>query len=328
MSSHDADTPKTTITSLPTELIVRIVRLSTPKPSWDNATERSAHLRNLALVCRAFRGPAQEELFRHVILPSLAASRAFVAVLKSRAGARFASTPRSLRVGTDGEKTINQDKIAIPFIAKRCSRLESMWLLNVDALDIAAVTSGTGLRELFCYGCRFGTSLHDQKLEASPLVRLGINGCFDLEFLDPDYLPNLKSFDSSRVPDHQGGNLCAFTNSLGGQLSSLCIDSLSHRGFMPGVDIAPKSLTNLLILDIRLPDIDIPSLLSSIPSCIRHLRAQRSREHSMAATHYVWASNFVENYLEESKFPCLDGLEHYRCGTDDFGRRLLVAKML
>ncbi|KAL8283786.1 hypothetical protein RQP46_005218 [Phenoliferia psychrophenolica] len=144
MSASSEVTPKTTITSLATELIVKIVRLSSPRPSWDNATERSAHLRSLALVCRDFRGPAQEELFRHVVLPSVAASRLFVAVLKSRAGARFTSTPRSLRAGTGAMTWINQRGLAISDIVERCSRLESMWLLNVDGLDVAAVTSGTG----------------------------------------------------------------------------------------------------------------------------------------------------------------------------------------
>ncbi|KAL8283815.1 hypothetical protein RQP46_005247 [Phenoliferia psychrophenolica] len=142
MSSHNGDTPKTTITSLPTELVTRIVRLSSVKPSWDYSVERSEHLRNLALVCQAFRGPAQEELFRHVVLPSVAASRRFVALLKSRAGARFASTPRSLRMAASGRS--DQHKLAIPFITKRCSRLESMWFVMVDRLDVALVASGTG----------------------------------------------------------------------------------------------------------------------------------------------------------------------------------------
>ncbi|KAL8276702.1 hypothetical protein RQP46_010881 [Phenoliferia psychrophenolica] len=33
----------TTITSLPTELIIKIVLMSSPKPSWDNAVERLTH---------------------------------------------------------------------------------------------------------------------------------------------------------------------------------------------------------------------------------------------------------------------------------------------
>ncbi|KAL8283793.1 hypothetical protein RQP46_005225 [Phenoliferia psychrophenolica] len=145
MSSNKDGAYKTTLTSLPTELITRIVRLSSPKPSWDNATKRFKHLRNLALVCQAFRGPAQEELFRHVVLPSVAASRAFVAVLKSRAGARFASTPRSLRAGEwdeGGDDETDQHKFALSFIAKRCSRLESMYLRRIDPLDVVAVASG------------------------------------------------------------------------------------------------------------------------------------------------------------------------------------------
>ncbi|KAL8283797.1 hypothetical protein RQP46_005229 [Phenoliferia psychrophenolica] len=232
MSSNDDDTSKTTITSLPTELITRIVRLSSPKPSWDNAAERLKVLRGLALVCQAFRGPAQEELFRHVVLRSAAASRAFVAVLKSRAGARF----------------------AIPFITKRCMKLDSMWLLNIDRLDIAVVTSGTGAA------------------------------------------------------------LVAFANSVAAQLSSLCI-VFGWRGHgLVGLD--PKLLSNLCILDTRLPEPDIPHFLPFLPSNIRHLRAQASPL-SWHAPIKRSAPEVMDIYLEGSKYPCLKNLEHLRCGVDD-----------
>ncbi|KAL8283811.1 hypothetical protein RQP46_005243 [Phenoliferia psychrophenolica] len=89
MSSTDDSPLPTNIHSLATELITRIVHLSSPKPSWDNATERSTHLRNLSFVCQSFRGPAQDELFRHVVLRSITASQRFVAVLRSPAGARL-----------------------------------------------------------------------------------------------------------------------------------------------------------------------------------------------------------------------------------------------
>ena len=140
-------TPRTTVTYLPTELITHIVELSTPAPSWSTFTLRSTHLRSLALVSRAFRGPAQEELFRHVLLADVAASRLFIAVIKSRTGSRFASTARSLRVGTASHNPfvhLGQEKLGIPFILRRCPRLEDAYLTRVDEMDLAELTAGTG----------------------------------------------------------------------------------------------------------------------------------------------------------------------------------------
>ncbi|KAL8280965.1 hypothetical protein RQP46_006644 [Phenoliferia psychrophenolica] len=196
MSSNVAHTPRTTITSLPTELIVRIVRLSSPKPSWDDATERFKHLRNLALVCQALRAPAQEELFRHVVLRSVAASRAFVAVLKSRAGARFENTPRSLRAGTDGEKWIDQDKWALPDIVNRCWRLESMWLLRIGGVDVAALAaSRPGLKELFCFECVLFSAYRMKVPKARSLRRLGLIDCTNTPSIQGTSFPNVTSLD-------------------------------------------------------------------------------------------------------------------------------------
>ncbi|KAL8283792.1 hypothetical protein RQP46_005224 [Phenoliferia psychrophenolica] len=313
MSSNAEGNSKTTLTSLPTELITRIVRLSSPKPSWDNAIERFKLLRNLALVCRALRGPAQEELFRHVVLRSAVASRAFVAVLKSRAGARFASTPRSLRVETEGKERINQDKFAIPFIAKRCLKLESMWLLNIDSLDIAVVTSGTDLKELYCAGCDLVATLHSRRLEALSLTRLGFRDCPRTHNLNPKNFPTVKSLDAS-TPLQQGAALVAFANSVAAQLSSLCI-VFGWRGHgLVGLD--PKLLSNLCILDTRLPEPDIPHFLPFLPSNIRHLRAQASPL-SWHAPIKRSAPEVMDIYLEGSKYPCLKNLEHFRCGVDD-----------
>ncbi|KAL8283810.1 hypothetical protein RQP46_005242 [Phenoliferia psychrophenolica] len=222
MSSNDKDHLPTTINSLATELIIKIVRLSSPAPSWDNSVERFKHLRNLALVCRALRGPAQEELFRHVILPSLHAPQAFVAVVKSRAGARkFASIPRTLRAGPPTKK-YNQTTYAIHYITKHCSRLESIWLLNTDGLDVVALTSGTAVKELFCDGCRFIPPKPNQKGTASPLVRLGITNCSGVSSLKSHFLPQVQSLDASRPVDN--GSMYKLVNSLGGQLHSVCID--------------------------------------------------------------------------------------------------------
>ncbi|KAL8283801.1 hypothetical protein RQP46_005233 [Phenoliferia psychrophenolica] len=301
MSSNAEDTPKTTLTSLPTELITRIVRLSSPKPSWDNSVERSAHLRNLALVCRTLRGPAQEELFRHVVLPSVAASRAFVAVLKSRAGARFASTPRSLRAGVGGDDWIGQDKLALPFIVKRCSRLESLWLFEVDALDVARLVSGTVVKELYCVGCTLCAALRDRKLEAPALVRLGLSTCENLGYLDPGCFPKLKSLDTSifDLDPSEIIDLIAFLNSLGGQLSSLGTDCQDV-----GVPkIQSELFTSLRVLDIGLPLDDLPPFLNSIPSHIRHLRAQMWPLEDLHLTEYGWADKLITEHLGEDQYP-------------------------
>lgn len=145
---------KTTITSLPTELVTFIVALSAPPPDWTPA--RSAHLRSLALVSRSFRGPAQQELFRHVVLPTVAAARLYVAVLKSRTGAHFAASAKSLRAGTvsgkesfmDGE--VDEEKFGLPYITKRCLRLEQMFLVEIGPLDVELAAgpgaSATALR--------------------------------------------------------------------------------------------------------------------------------------------------------------------------------------
>ncbi|KAL8280964.1 hypothetical protein RQP46_006643 [Phenoliferia psychrophenolica] len=231
-----APSEEATIASLATELIIKIVRLSSPKPSWDNATERSAHLRNLALVCQVFREPAQEELFRHVVLRSVAASRLFVDVLKSDAGARFASTPRSLRV---------------------CSRLQSMWLLVIHSPDIVALVSGTDLKELFCFGCSFTIVPHGRGLEALQLTRLGIRHCYDSSFLDPTSFPNVKSLDVSLPGEVNIFDQYMFANSLGGQLSALCIGEADAAAQHIAVrfidsDVDPSRFKNLLILDSRL----------------------------------------------------------------------------
>ncbi|KAL8283808.1 hypothetical protein RQP46_005240 [Phenoliferia psychrophenolica] len=244
MSSNGENFTTATITSLPTELIVKIVRLSSPKPSWDTATERSTHLRNLALVCQAMRGPAQEELFRHIVLRSISASRLFVAVLKSRAGARFASTPRSLRAGVAGKDWIEQEKLALPYITKRCSRLESLWLFEVDALDVAGLVSGTD------------------------------------------------SYDGDVI------SLIEFVNSLGGQLSSLCINYQDVKGFR----IQSELLTSLQILDIGLPLDDLPPFLSSIPSHIRHFRAEPSQSEDPLLTDHAWATKLITQYLGDDKY--------------------------
>ncbi|KAL8283796.1 hypothetical protein RQP46_005228 [Phenoliferia psychrophenolica] len=312
MSSNDED--PTTINSLATELIIKIVRLSSPEASWDNATERSAHLRNLALVCRAFRGPAQEELFSHVVLRFPTASQLFVAVLKSRAGARFANTPRSLRAGVKYH-WIDQYRWEIPYITEHCSRLEHMWLLNIDRLDVPAVTSGTGIQGLYCFGCQFVTPSHGRKLvEARALSRLSLSGCEDLINLDPLSFPHLKYLDAITYPDFEDIDLIPFVNSLGSQLSALGIDRIdNYNGSY--VYIEPKVFSNLLALDIRIRLPDLARTLGSSPSHIRHLRVQ---DYS-GPTSCEWAQDFIHLIhlnFEESNHPCLQKLERLRYPTD------------
>ncbi|KAL8283787.1 hypothetical protein RQP46_005219 [Phenoliferia psychrophenolica] len=315
MSARGDNAPKTLITSLAAEIVTRIVRLSSPAPSWDNATERSTHLRNLALVCRTFRVPAQEELFRHVVLPSVHASRLFVAVLKSDAGARFASTPRSLRAGVGGIRRIHQWEFGFTFIVKRCSRLGSLWLTRIASLDVAALTSGTDIRELFCFDCRFASAIESPKLETSPVVRLGIISCLAVSFLDYRSFPSLKSLDASIHPDRDNRYLRNLVNSLGGQLSSLSIDSVSDPSFYLN-RIEPRLLKNLTTFNSRLSLDDLTTFLASVPSRIRHLRAQPTQD-ALASTLDVWASLFTNTHLEGSRYRSLGNLEHFRVGIDD-----------
>ncbi|KAL8283813.1 hypothetical protein RQP46_005245 [Phenoliferia psychrophenolica] len=331
MTSNDENSLLTTINSLATELIIKIVRLSSPKPSWDNSVERFKHLRNLALVCRAFRGPAQEELFRHVVLPSVAASRRFVAILKSRAGARFASTPRSLRAGEDGDVRINQDKFAIPLIAKRCSRLESMWLLNIDSLEVEAVTSGTGLIELFISGCKLVTALHGRKLDALQLIRLGITNCVPVGAarLEPLLFPNLKSLDISLGDTADPSEFNRFANYLGKELSALSIGDAGQE-HPSRYEIDPNRFKNLLTLDCHLHHNTIRPFLSSLPAHIRHLRAEAARASRPRTipSNCLWSLKFIELYLENSNYPCLENLEHVRCRNDDVGPTRRLTKQL
>ncbi|KAL8283807.1 hypothetical protein RQP46_005239 [Phenoliferia psychrophenolica] len=317
MSSNAEDTPRTTITSLPTELITRIVRLSSPKPSWDNASERSAHLRNLALVCRAFRGPAQEELFRHVVLPSAAASRAFVAVIKSGGGARFASTPRSLRAGEDGDVGTDQESFALPFIAKCCSRLEAVWLRRIDLLDVVAVASGPAMKKLLCRGCKFVATLHGPKAKALSLTRLGIRDCGGSAHLDPHSFPNVLSLDISLADPDDYDDVNAFANSLGEQLSSLCVGEAPEHAD-PLVILKPYLFKSLRNLDSRLHLRHLTPFLSPLPSHIRHFRAEAPYLPGRAGR-YIWASMLIEAQLGQSNCSCLERLEHLRCGTVDLG---------
>lgn len=129
---------------LPAELITHIVELSSPMARWATFPMRSAHLRSLAVVSRAFRGPAQAELFRHLVLPSATAARLLVAVLES---SRLASTVRSLRAGcvtwSMGTVAVSQDEFALPFLMRTCHRLEDIWAVELE-LQVADVLWGTG----------------------------------------------------------------------------------------------------------------------------------------------------------------------------------------
>ncbi|KAL8276706.1 hypothetical protein RQP46_010885 [Phenoliferia psychrophenolica] len=329
MSFYNDQPLPTTINSLPTELIITIVRLSSPKPSWDNALERLTHLRNLALVSQVFRGPAQEELFRHVVLVSPAAAQGFVAVLESREGARFANTPRSLRAGAMVGKVgslkrwpnIKQDELKLVLVSKRCSRLESVWLRRVIDLDIAAVVSGTEIHQLFCHNCHFLPG--DQAPEASALTRLGVVGGNGWRSsLQPKVLPTLTSLEIRSGADIWGlivpGWMRPFLTSRGGQLTALSITVGSRDS--DTIPPPPGLFSNLQILDIHVTLPSLDHFLSTLPPSIRHLRVHYPEEFGHTwLTAYGWAQKFIEDAFEPKSYPSLEKLEHLRFVSDRFG---------
>lgn len=155
-----------TITSLPSEILTLIMQLSTLPSSWATFSARSSHLRNVALACRAMRGPAQEELFRHPVLSTTTSSRLFVAVIKPSAGSRFASAVRSLRVGSAATKREfdepipgrleSQEKFAIRFILGRCLMLADLWCARIEFDSLSAIVQNQGERRLLAPMLRIG----------------------------------------------------------------------------------------------------------------------------------------------------------------------------
>ncbi|KAL8286180.1 hypothetical protein RQP46_004668 [Phenoliferia psychrophenolica] len=128
-----------------------VKELSSPLPGW-KATKRSAHLLNLSLVCRAFRGPAQAELFRHLLILSTEASRLLLAVLKSRSGARFALAVRSLRARgrTAANSMVHPEQLGIYVLVQLCPRMESMWLSRVGPINLEDLAAGPTLYASCC----------------------------------------------------------------------------------------------------------------------------------------------------------------------------------
>lgn len=254
-------TSKTTIASLPTELITRVVELSTPEPGWAAFPSRLTHLRSLALVCRKFRGPAQEELFRHLFLSTVVAARLFV---KSRASARFASTTRSLRAGTralDEYNTLALDQLRLPFILRRCPRLQDAWMVQISELNLAEVTSGTGapllsrmeapckltrfartaLIGLYCHGCCFTVALESQKRSPPVLERLGVSRCDAMSNMNlRSSFSHLRSLSLLGLED---GQSTWALEGVAAQLTSLCLDDTTSFDSTP--------ITGLSILDFR-----------------------------------------------------------------------------
>lgn len=185
------------------------------------------------------------------------------------------------------------------------------------------------MKEIYSVSCTFWAAPLGRKLEALQLTRLGIRHCYGSSFLDPTSFPNVKSLDVSLPGEVNIFDQYMFANSLGGQLSALCIgeadDATQHIAvkFIDS-DVDPSRFKNLLILDSRLGFEDVRTFLSSVPptSNIRHLRSQAPRLDRLIKPHdnYTWGSLFIQAvrvYLKVSNNLSLERLEHVRYGTAD-----------
>ncbi|KAL8292693.1 hypothetical protein RQP46_001305 [Phenoliferia psychrophenolica] len=335
---------QTSITSLPTELLTLIVSASAPSPSWSH--DRLSHLSSLALVSRAFLGPAQQELFRHVLLPTIAASRAYCAVLKSRTGgARFALTARSLRAGTETDQEpwmtgeIDEEKWGLPFIARKCLRLEEIWLLEIGPIDMESVASGPVLKALHCRSCRFLPSIaRKKKVPKLALTRLTLSHCDHASFLRPASLPFLKSlaFTSDplsggpvswdhiiHLPQYHGP-----VTTLAPQLEHLCLDAVTSTYLSPHFGL----FTNLTTLDTRfLWDTGNLEFFVKLPTQLRHLRVRPAPGDPALGTDDPTGSShalaFMHKHLEDITYSSLSSLAHLRLAGSCILRPLFALKL-
>ncbi|KAL8278856.1 hypothetical protein RQP46_008727 [Phenoliferia psychrophenolica] len=188
--------PQTTLLSLPTELLSLIVQLSAPPPDW--TLTRATHLATLSLVCRALRGPAQEELFRHLIIRSTEQAKTLVAALRSASGAGLAASVRTLRAqpppeeATSLAKDISPERFRIYGLASLCQKMEEMWLVQVGPIDLEKVAAGPALVSLHASGCTFQADIVSQtrKIPTLALRHLSFAGCC-ISGIRPNSLPNL-----------------------------------------------------------------------------------------------------------------------------------------
>ncbi|KAK4695320.1 hypothetical protein P7C70_g8569, partial [Phenoliferia sp. Uapishka_3] len=287
--------PSTTIASFPTEILAHIVQLSSPPATWDTFSARSTHLRALALSSRVFRSTAQAEIFRHVVLPNLEAAKLYIAVLKTRPGASWANEAKSLRVGQTGVSRFGPavEMVGLPWIAKKCARLEEMWLIAIGPFDIEQVASGPGiyfshpfgiLKALYCRSCFINNSILDQKRKPPQLslISLSLSDCRITSLLRVASLPHLRSFaycshidgtpnfGYDQVPLHL----------LAGQLVALHVDAGTSPFFTPHAHL----LTNLELLDISYTHsiTDRIDLLDRLPVNLRSLRMQTTLSRQVA----------------------------------------------
>ncbi|KAL8291628.1 hypothetical protein RQP46_001886 [Phenoliferia psychrophenolica] len=331
--------PRTTITSLPTELISFVVHISCPPPDWTPA--RSSHLLRLSLVSHAFRGPAQQELFRHVLLPTITASQSFVAVLKSRGGARFAPMVRDLRIGTEtGDEgwmggEVDQEKWGLQFLARKLGRVEEMWLLEIGPLDLKVV-AGPLLKRLHCRSCRFLPSItRPKRAPKLALTRLTLSHCDGVSFIRASSLPSLTSLAltsermfGEHIPwDHDVELPPSPITSLAPQLSHLCLDATTSFNLSPYF----SHLTSLTTLDTRfLWDHEPLEFLLNLPSRLLHLRACPTQldDTLWDPTGTSHALAFLDKHIVDRSYDSLADLKHLRLSGACIVRPQCVERLL
>ncbi|KAL8277838.1 hypothetical protein RQP46_009821 [Phenoliferia psychrophenolica] len=321
--------PKTTLLSLPTELLLLIVQLSAPPPDW--TLTRVSHLANLALVCRALRGPAQEQLFRHLVIRSDAQAKLLVAALKPTSGAHLAASVRTLRaLGAPSNppgwgihrSDPDLERFAIYDIAKACHKMEEMWLVRIREIEWERVAGGPALLSLHACDCKFEpnfvTSTRAREVPTLALRHLSLIRC-SVFGIRPASFPHLKALvlhvhNVSLASGWWG--IIKFVAGVAPALTSLYLGQFASPEFVPHAHLFKSLLLHLGINEPSLPTPDTLLFLAAFAalpttSRIHTLRVQPATE--VNPFDEPWFSEKIQKILGGSRAAALTpALRHVR----------------
>ncbi|GAA6038858.1 hypothetical protein JCM8097_002931 [Rhodosporidiobolus ruineniae] len=188
--------------SLLPELLRLIFNYSLPPPSYTHVSIRLPALCSFSLVCRSWGGPAQQLLWRDVVLPSIDAAQAFLDAARSgERGAELARAVRTLRLGTlekarrlPEHQLVRHDEFGVLELMERCEYAEEIWVAGMRDLKLEELGVARHLEGAFFFNCAFDCTASPEPDPHPPPTfrRLGL---IETSKTLPPY-----SLDSTRFP--------------------------------------------------------------------------------------------------------------------------------
>ncbi|GAA5903397.1 uncharacterized protein JCM6883_004992 [Sporobolomyces salmoneus] len=197
--------------SLPRELILRILSVTLPDPSFSTSAHRYRLLLEYSTFDKDCARWATLKLWQDVHLPSPRSAKLFFASIERNPNKERTTVVKSLRIGQSDVEEVSmfqEDWLyadvgkCIERLLAICTGIEELWVAGAKDLTLSSLSAGKALRKLYLIESRIVPSLDPQsfpfylpRLKLLHLKAVICTGSTLDELLSPSAIPNLDTLD-------------------------------------------------------------------------------------------------------------------------------------